>query len=185
VEHVLRVAAELLDEVGLEAFNTNLLAERAGVGLRAIYRYFPNKLAILVAMAEQLRGVERAWVGDLTQVAALGSWRLVVERSIDGYYSAASTCPGYAALSLAGQAIPELRSIEATESRALQQDLMVGLRSLGVTIDDVHLEAVCQTVIESCNVMLALALQSPPDHARRLVDELKRMIANLLADYIP
>ena len=49
IEHVLEVSAELLEEVGLDGFNTNLLAQRAGVGTRAIYRYFPNKFAIILA----------------------------------------------------------------------------------------------------------------------------------------
>jgi AcrR family transcriptional regulator len=48
MNHLLAVSAELLDGLGLEAFNTNILADRASIGTRAIHRYFPKKFAILV-----------------------------------------------------------------------------------------------------------------------------------------
>ena len=46
-EKILATAVELLDELGWDGFNTNLLAERAGVRVSAVYRYFPNKEAVL------------------------------------------------------------------------------------------------------------------------------------------
>ncbi len=42
----------LLAEEGPEALNTNRIAERAGVGIASLYRYFPNKEAVLAAIFE-------------------------------------------------------------------------------------------------------------------------------------
>ena len=53
VDQILDNAAILLDEVGVDAFNTNLLAERAEVAVRSVYRYYPNKLAVIVGLAER------------------------------------------------------------------------------------------------------------------------------------
>ena len=53
VDLILDNAAVLLDEVGIDAFNTNLLAEHAGVAVRSVYRYYPNKLAVIVGVAER------------------------------------------------------------------------------------------------------------------------------------
>ncbi len=50
---ILDTAGAVLDEVGIDAFNTNLLAERAGVAVRSVYRYYPNKLAVIVGFAER------------------------------------------------------------------------------------------------------------------------------------
>ena len=47
---ILETAAELVDEVGVVGFTTNLLAERAGIRVRTIYRYFPSKLGVLNAL---------------------------------------------------------------------------------------------------------------------------------------
>jgi AcrR family transcriptional regulator len=57
-------AASLLQEVGVEEFNTNLIAERAGVAVRSVYRYYPNKLAVIVALADAIAAALRARGAD-------------------------------------------------------------------------------------------------------------------------
>lgn len=185
MDRILQVSAELLEEVGPDGFNTNLLAQRAGVGVRAIYRYFPNKWSILVNMAERLHDLERAWVGDLKDVGSFPNWRSAVDRAIDGYFAAASKHTGYAALRAASHATPELREVEDRSNRELELDLATGLRALGVALPPRRLQAVCRTIIQSSNRILDIALQSERAEARLLLAELKRMIANLLADYVP
>ncbi len=53
-EAILTAAAELLIEVGVERISTNLVAERAGITVPALYRYFPNKYAVLNALGAAL-----------------------------------------------------------------------------------------------------------------------------------
>src|SRR5208337_3897634 len=61
VDLILDTAASLLAEAGIEAFNTNLLAQRAGLRIRTIYRYFPNKLAVMTALAERMAAEWDGW----------------------------------------------------------------------------------------------------------------------------
>lgn len=53
-EAILTAAAELLVEVGIERISTNLIAERAGITVPALYRYFPNKYAVINALGAGL-----------------------------------------------------------------------------------------------------------------------------------
>jgi AcrR family transcriptional regulator len=53
-EGILAAAAELLVEVGVERISTNLVAEKAGITVLALYRYFPNKYAVLNALGAGL-----------------------------------------------------------------------------------------------------------------------------------
>lgn len=53
-EAILHAAAELLVEVGVERISTNLIAERAGITVPALYRYFPNKYAVINALGAGL-----------------------------------------------------------------------------------------------------------------------------------
>jgi AcrR family transcriptional regulator len=184
MERLLQVSAELLEEVGVNGFNTNLLAQRAGVGVRAIYRYFPNKWAILVAMAERASLLERTWIGDLSHQSG-SDWRAAVDQAIDGYYGAARLHRGYAALRAASLASPELRAIDDRASRELQSDLAAGLRGLGVSVDERHMRTLCLAIIETANRLLDIALQSEPAAADLLVAELKRMLIGLLQQYVP
>lgn len=50
---ILEAAAQLFGEQGYVATTTNKIAERAGVSIGSLYQYFPNKDALLVALAEQ------------------------------------------------------------------------------------------------------------------------------------
>jgi AcrR family transcriptional regulator len=53
-EAILVAAGELLVEVGVERISTNIIAERAGITVPALYRYFPNKYAVLNALGSVL-----------------------------------------------------------------------------------------------------------------------------------
>ena len=53
-EAILQAAAELLVEVGVERISTNQVAEKAGITVPALYRYFPNKYSVLNALGAQL-----------------------------------------------------------------------------------------------------------------------------------
>lgn len=53
-ERILRAAGELLEERGVDSISTNNIAERAGITVPALYRYFPNKYAVLYTMGARL-----------------------------------------------------------------------------------------------------------------------------------
>jgi len=52
VEAILEAAAQLFQRHGYAATTTNKIAERAGVSIGSLYQYFPNKDAILAALAD-------------------------------------------------------------------------------------------------------------------------------------
>lgn len=49
---ILQAAAHIIEAEGETAFTSNRVAERAGVSIGSVYQYFPNKQAILFAIAE-------------------------------------------------------------------------------------------------------------------------------------
>lgn len=51
VEAILEAAAQVLEVRGYAAATTDRIAERAGVSVGTLYQYFPNKDAILLALA--------------------------------------------------------------------------------------------------------------------------------------
>lgn len=51
---ILATAGELLGEIGFEKLSTNLVCHRAGMTPPALYRYFPNKYALLIELAHRL-----------------------------------------------------------------------------------------------------------------------------------
>jgi AcrR family transcriptional regulator len=53
VELILEAAIRLLESDGIEALTTNALAEKAGVSIGTLYQYFPDKNAVLAAIADR------------------------------------------------------------------------------------------------------------------------------------
>jgi AcrR family transcriptional regulator len=55
---ILAAAGALLEEVGIERLSTNLVCRRAGLTPPALYRYFPNKYALLKELGVRLMAAQ-------------------------------------------------------------------------------------------------------------------------------
>lgn len=64
MQRVLSAAAELLEEVGFERLSTNMICKRAGLTPPALYRYFPNKYAVLKELGERLMEAQNTLLDD-------------------------------------------------------------------------------------------------------------------------
>ncbi|EXB84632.1 bacterial regulatory s, tetR family protein [Acinetobacter baumannii 299505] len=54
-EAILEAAARILESLGLAGFNTNAVAELAGVSIGSLYQYFPSKDALIVELIRRER----------------------------------------------------------------------------------------------------------------------------------
>jgi len=185
VELILATTAELLDEVGVDSFNTNLLAERAGVRVRTVYRYFPNKLAIITALAGRLATVESSFVDGFATVGDRGvDWRETLDALIDGYLAGAATVAGLVPIRRAIHAMPELRSIEEDANRQLAEGLARALRKRGLRLPRRRMLALARTLVETTTAVIDLSRSGGGDYARELITELKLMHRSYLANYL-
>lgn len=60
---IVEAAAHIISDGGLAAYNTNAVAQRAGVSIGSLYQYFPNKDALMVAL------IHRQQLGQLATLA--------------------------------------------------------------------------------------------------------------------
>ncbi|NUG02645.1 TetR/AcrR family transcriptional regulator [Acinetobacter oleivorans] len=54
-EAILEAAARILESLGFAGFNTNAMAELAGVSIGSLYQYFPSKDALIVELIRRER----------------------------------------------------------------------------------------------------------------------------------
>lgn len=70
VDAILEAAAEVFEAEGFDG-TTERIVERAGVSVGSMYQYFPNKSALLVALAEryadEMQALQRAWLDWLVR----------------------------------------------------------------------------------------------------------------------
>jgi len=63
---LLDAAAAVIDELGYERLTTAMVAERAGASIGTVYRYFPDRIAVLQALAA--RNLERTLENTVVQI---------------------------------------------------------------------------------------------------------------------
>jgi AcrR family transcriptional regulator len=86
ISAIFEATARILEREGRRALNTNSIAERAGVSIGTLYQYFPNKEAILIAMArEQIERDGRAVLEALETSGPVEPERAAVRALIAAY----------------------------------------------------------------------------------------------------
>jgi AcrR family transcriptional regulator len=83
VAAILEAGRRLLGEEGPGALTTNRIAERAGVSIGSVYRYFPNKAAVVAAICEDETRQEASQLADATWPFETLSLEEALERLVD------------------------------------------------------------------------------------------------------
>lgn len=177
---ILSTAGDMLEEVGFEQLSTNKVCERAGLTPPALYRYFPNKYAILKALADRLMREQDeavfAWIdaGGLkadTDDEALAKSVAIQERII----AIARQAPGGLAVMRAIRAVPLLQRLRF-ESRDLVAGRMAqALRSDYPPQTWTRLELGCRMMVELMYAASEMVLEEPDRDAEALTLEACRM----------
>ena len=118
-DHVLATATLLLEDVGWDGFTTNLLAERAGIGVQTLYRYFPNKLSVVATLAEQLISEWDGWFADTDQF--FGDDGVDWGAGIRAYVDRLRDQPGGIALRRAMSASHALRALDREDNQRMAE----------------------------------------------------------------
>ena len=181
VDAILAAAAELLDERGWEGFNTNLLAERAGCRVAAVYRYFPDKIAIVTTLAERVVSNWNQQFTDFDKALQKRSLRSIWPEYLRRFIRTVEGEPGALAVRRAMMAMPELRVIDRADNERLANALAHQLAHTYPRLSKVECTSVARVLIESAVALIDHSLDAGPAEARRLRRQLEIMHDSYLA----
>jgi AcrR family transcriptional regulator len=129
---LLDAAAAIIDEIGFERLTTAMVAERAGASIGTVYRYFPDRIAVVEALA--VRCVQR--LSDSIDVAVAAAditeWRDAIDIAIDRMVAMYLAEPGFRSVRFGDMETGD-RAVDASagetpdETRATLADLITGL----------------------------------------------------------
>jgi AcrR family transcriptional regulator len=185
VNQILDVAEQMFIAEGYSATTTNAIAIRAKVPIGSLYQFFPDKGAILQALAiryaEQLHQrfaeVDPADITNLPLAA-------YVDRIIDTTDQFFTDYPGYHAIFMQVQGtIPELEEIENVADAQLIQDLATSLSQYYSDLDPADYEAIAFVLVKAIGTLLWLSLSQERSFRQRLVAETKRLMLSYLQSY--
>lgn len=186
VEHILRTAADLLGELGVDQFNTNLLAERAGVRVRTVYRYFVDKHAVILCLAERMyQRADESFTRTLRVVAdPRVEWRTGIDGAIEDYFLTMGSTPEWAAIRRAVQSVPGLDALRARTVARHAEWLADALCARGVGLPKSEVQVIAAVTFAGASGALEPAVRSSPARRKRVVKEMKRMVHSYLANYL-
>ncbi len=95
---LLDAAAAVIDELGYERLTTAMVAERAGASIGTVYRYFPDRIAVLQALAT--RNLERTLSAVVAEMSdeAHGNWVESLSAGFGVFVEAFTNEPGFRSL---------------------------------------------------------------------------------------
>jgi AcrR family transcriptional regulator len=95
---LLDAAAQVVHEIGYERLTTAMVAERAGASIGTVYRYFPDRIAVLQSLAA--RNAERMTDRVLAELRSERhqDWQAALGAAFDLFVEAFRDEPGFASL---------------------------------------------------------------------------------------
>jgi AcrR family transcriptional regulator len=187
VSQILDVAEQMFITEGYAATTTNAIAARAKVPIGSLYQFFPDKAAIVKALAmrytEQLH--HRFAELDSIELNAL-PLSIYVDRLIDVTDLFFTDYPGYHAIFMQVQGtISELEELEHAADVQLIQDFAISLSQYHSDLQPADYEAIAFVLVKAIGTLIWLSLSQEQDFRQRLVAETKRFTFNYLQSYFP
>ncbi|MFV0136893.1 TetR family transcriptional regulator [Streptomyces sp. HMX87] len=171
---ILDACAELLDEVGYDALSTRAVAQRAGVPIGSVYRFFGNKRQMADALAQ--RNLERyaERVTERLEGAGGGGWRAALDTVLDEYLAMKRSAPGFSLVDFGNQ-IPVGHRPCVPNHRVADRltDLVSG--HLGRRPDD-DLRRTFLVAVEAADALVQLAFRIAPDGDRKILQEARELL---------
>ncbi|GAA4339413.1 TetR family transcriptional regulator [Streptomyces venetus] len=175
---ILDACADLLDEVGYDALSTRAVAQRAGVPIGSVYRFFGNKRQMVDALGQ--RNLERysARVTERLEAAGEGGWRLAMDAVLDEYLEMKRSAPGFSLVDFGNQIPVGAR----TEPNHRVADRLTELLSgyLDREPDD-ELRRVFLVAVETADTLVHLAFRVAPEGDEKIIKEMREMLRAYLA----
>ncbi|WP_329340949.1 TetR family transcriptional regulator [Streptomyces sp. NBC_00663] len=175
---ILDACADLLDEVGYDDLSTRAVAQRAGVPIGSVYRFFGNKRQMADALAQ--RNLERftEQVGERLQ-GADGGWRVALDAVLDEYLAMKRTVPGFSLVDFGNQIPVGARVAEPNHRVA---DRLIALLSgyLGRDADE-DLRRTFLIAVETADTLVHLAFRVAPEGDEKIIGEMRELLRAYLA----
>ena len=181
-EAILTTAGELLAEVGFERLTTNLVCERAGLTPPALYRYFPNKYALLKELAHRLMDAQDkavlAWLEAGGTKASSLEESVAKNRDLQKQINAITRAfPGGDWILRALRALPVLQEVRTTSRDMVAQTLFDILKAANPNAGEDRLRTATRLTTQMMYAATEMVLEEPDQDEDKINEEICWMVA--------
>ncbi len=180
MQQILAAASALLSRMPLEQITTSRIASEAGISVGGLYRFFPDKQAIVDAVAvravEQFQKVVERRLGE----APAFDGRALLELMIDAYVKFLDARPDFRAIAL-GRHVSALTREQQVDGGAGPAGLVRMFLMGRAEADEAELDLKLRVVIEAGERLIDFAFaQKKVEDRARVIGQMKRLLAGYL-----
>ena len=181
---LLDAAAAAVHELGYERLTTAMVAERAGASIGTVYRYFPDRIAVLQALAG--RNLERilGGVNSASSDRAVTDWRQAVSGVFDVYVDAFRNEPGFGSLR-SGDVIDLRPAMRPTTYNSRIAGVLVELLAQRFDTDDsAATRFAVENAVEVMDALVARAFARDATGDAQILESARSLVIALIADQL-
>ena len=183
-EQILDITAQLLVKVGVDELTTILIAQSLGISVGSLYHYFPNKIAILYALAQRWLDEINVALDDIeTSIADSEDLQVFTNRCTERVLQVYRCQQGILHLVQAMLSIPELRALDEEHDVYVIKRLSRMFARLGAQAKGKELERRAAVYLEIVHALSLLIIEQSPSQGARTMQDLNFMAYSALAGY--
>jgi AcrR family transcriptional regulator len=176
VHRMLDACAELVDKVGYDGLSTTLLAERASVAIGSVYQFFPDKRAIVQALAHRNLDVYLDRLSQRIEHGGSTDWWDAVDTAIDEYIWMHRQVPGFRTLHF-GDVVDRNLLDDKLDNNAVIVERLGQLLVTGFGVPDrPHVREALTIAVETADALIKLAFRRDPEGDDAVIAETKGLI---------
>ncbi len=185
VDKLLDAAAVIIAEVGVEAATTNAIAAEARTSVGSLYQFFPNKTAIVQALAarynNELRRIsEDTMPADVSRIPLPDLMESIIMPAFKFYANNPAYRHVYHALHGPDQQLAVCGQAELHKSVVARTEAMLASRAPHTSQADRHLQST--VAVLATHALLSFAMAASPATRDGMVTELKRLLVAYVRD---
>ena len=177
---LLEAAERLIGELGYDGVTMTAIAEQAGASIGTLYDYFPDKMAIAVALKTQY--VERGdahWKELMSHASEMARDELA-ELFVEGALDLVKELPAY--LELMGAQVPYMRT--QSLRRPLRKAIVGALQTMKPKLTDERAFIYAEVIVQLIKGMLTVYREAAPRERVKVAEEFKRLFRLYLMETI-
>jgi AcrR family transcriptional regulator len=189
-ELILSVSATLLGEIGVESLSTNVICKRAGLTPPALYRYFPNKYAILRELGARLMDRQNeSYLAWLAEQPAPGAHDTNEQRALrlqsmqTAINDITLAFPSAAWIMRALRAVPALQPVRLQSHAFVAERAFAERRKRFPHADEAQLRLATRLSTEVMYAATEMVLDNPDLDASRITAEVSDMVVRYFSKF--
>jgi AcrR family transcriptional regulator len=184
IEHVLDTADRLLADEGAEALTTTRVAAAAGISVGSLYQWFPDKEAIVEALALRYVAEFEALAAELAAQSEDKPAEDPAALALDAFAGAFRALPGFRAMWFGGLRTEALRDATRPGLSTIADAVCRMLAARAPDASPERLAAAAQMVVFIADALLRQAFRAAPDGDEALLAETHTVLRAYLADQL-